>query len=131
MALRFVFREALQGAIVRRAVEYEMFDGAAFEKPLGVNRSARAKDGPSRVAASGQKSEGEGHFKCAKTDMLKVGNGGFRSLETHYSIYPVVGFDGADGASPSIAFTASRAVALPWFTIAGPLSRLGTANLRH
>ena len=77
MALRFVFREALQGAIVRRAVEYEMFDGAAFEKPLGVNRSARAKDGPSRVAASGQKSEGEGHFKCAKTDMLKVGNGGF------------------------------------------------------
>ena len=67
-----------------------MFDGAAFEKLLGVNRSARAKDGPSRVAASGQKSEGEGHFKCAKTEMLKVGNGGFRSLETHCSIDPVV-----------------------------------------
>ena len=35
---------------------------------------------------------------------LFVPDGGFRSLETHFSIDPVVGFDGADGASPSIAF---------------------------
>jgi hypothetical protein len=62
MALRFVFREALQGAIARRAVEDEMFDGATFEQSLGIDRSARAENGPSRVATSGQKSEGEGHF---------------------------------------------------------------------
>ena len=43
-----------------------MFDGATFAQPLGIDRSARAENGPSRVATSGQKSEGEGHFKCAK-----------------------------------------------------------------
>ena len=62
MALQFVFRDALQGAIAGRAVEDEMFDETTFEQPLGIDRSARAENGPSRVATSSQKSEGEGHF---------------------------------------------------------------------
>ena len=60
MAVRFVFSDALQGAITRRAVEDKMFDDAACGQSLGINRSARAKNAPSRVAASGQKGEG-GH----------------------------------------------------------------------